>query len=168
MADETPKLEQIPISSETIASDDASATNSPKKQPQPSGSQASPGQDLVMSDAPIDHAASPVPAAFAPSPAPVRNGTPAHGSRSASVHPDAGLTMPSESVPNGDPTRRYLNTKVTGVLLDGMKLLAKEQSVPRPPWRSVLSLTECRRPNDPLRVLGEYLLQRSKELDESS
>ncbi|PFH58322.1 hypothetical protein XA68_13872 [Ophiocordyceps unilateralis] len=99
-----------------------------------------PVKDVVMSDAPPDHATD-------HSPAPARTGTPAQGSRAASVHPDAGLVMPSEAVPHGDPTRRYLNSKVTASLLEGMKQLAKDQ------------------PQDPLRVLGEFLLQRSKELE---
>ncbi|KAI1448069.1 hypothetical protein F5Y02DRAFT_377188 [Annulohypoxylon stygium] len=100
----------------------------------------------------------------APSPA-ARTGTPlrtvANGqegataantgtSRAASQHPDTGFTMPSEAPPHGAPVRQYLNTKVTGPLLDGMKLLAKTK------------------PQDPLRVLGEYLLQRSKELETPS
>ncbi|KAH6606487.1 hypothetical protein Trco_005640 [Trichoderma cornu-damae] len=105
-----------------------------------------PQRDVVMADAPMDQA-SPAPAAFAPSPAPGRTGTPAHGSRAASAHPDPGFAMPSEAPLHGDSTRRYLNTKVTGVLLEGMKLLAKET------------------PEDPLRVLGEYLIQKSRELE---
>ncbi|KAF4587687.1 Dpy-30 motif protein [Ophiocordyceps camponoti-floridani] len=98
-------------------------------------------KDVVMSDAPPDQAAADH------SSAPARTGTPAQGSRAASVHPDAGSTMPSEAAPHGDPTRRYLNTKVTASLLEGMKQLAKDQ------------------PQDPLRVLGEFLLQKSKELE---
>ncbi|KAI0842172.1 hypothetical protein F5Y06DRAFT_259178 [Hypoxylon sp. FL0890] len=98
----------------------------------------------------------------APSPAatgavPARTGTPFRttngengSSRAASQHPDAGFTMPSEAPPHGAPVRQYLNSKVTGPLLDGMKMIAKEQ------------------PKDPLRVLGEYLIQRSKELEMSS
>lgn len=70
---------------------------------------------------------SPAPANLAPSPAPARTGTPAQGSRAPSVHPDPGFTMPSEAPAHGDSTRRYLNTKVTGVLLEGMKQLAKDQ-----------------------------------------
>lgn len=35
--------------------------------------------------------------------------------------------MPAEARPHGDETRRYLNTKVTGVLLEGMKQLAKDK-----------------------------------------
>lgn len=70
---------------------------------------------------------SPLPTVQAPSPAPARTGTPAHGSRAASAHPDPGLTIPSEAAPHGDSTRRYLNTKVTGVLLEGMKQIAKDK-----------------------------------------
>ena len=106
-----------------------------------------PQKDTTMLDAPIDQAAvcsptcptlsieplltsshqSPLPTVQAPSPAPARMGTPAHGSRAASAHPDPGLTIPSEAAPHGDSTRRYLNTKVTGVLLEGMKQIAKDK-----------------------------------------
>ncbi|KAL1841385.1 hypothetical protein VTJ49DRAFT_7115 [Mycothermus thermophilus] len=55
--------------------------------------------------------------------------------------------LPTEPTPNGAPVRQYINSKITGVLLEGMKIVAREQ------------------PKDPLRVLGEYLLQRSKELE---
>ncbi|KAK3366900.1 hypothetical protein B0T24DRAFT_633967 [Lasiosphaeria ovina] len=77
------------------------------------------------------------------------------GSRAASVHPaDAGaaattlFTMPTEAPVHGAPVRQYINTKITGALLEGMKLVAKEQ------------------PENPLRMLGEFLLQRSKETEE--
>lgn len=70
---------------------------------------------------------SPAPAAYAPSPVPARTGTPAQGSRAASAHPDPGFAIPAEAPPHGDMTRRYLNTKVTGVLLEGMKQLAKDK-----------------------------------------
>ncbi|TFB05657.1 COMPASS component SDC1 [Trichoderma ghanense] len=113
----------------------------------PSTQQSQGTADVTMADVPTDQAQSPAPAAFAHSPAPGRTGTPAQGSRAPSAHPDSGFTMPSEAPPHGDSTRRYLNTKVTGVLLEGMKLLAKEK------------------PEDPLRVLGEYLIQRSRELE---
>ncbi|KAL2160921.1 hypothetical protein VTH06DRAFT_8633 [Thermothelomyces fergusii] len=75
-------------------------------------------------------------------------------SRAASQHPDpgttggaAGFTMPAEAAAHGAPVRQYINSKITGVLLEGMKIVAREQ------------------PKDPLRVLGEYLLQRSRELE---
>ncbi|POR30829.1 Set1 complex component sdc1 [Tolypocladium paradoxum] len=167
MADETSKAEPAP---QTPAANDAAGSSTPARQTQPPAPSDTPHKDIVMSDAPMDQAAvcaisvwcfrmdylltvspqSPAPAACAPSPAPARTGTPAQGSRAASVHPDAGLALPSEAVPHGDPTRRYLNAKVTGVLLEGMKQLAKDQ------------------PNDPLRVLGEYLIQKSKELEGTS
>lgn len=44
----------------------------------------------------------------------------------------------------GSQTRRYLNEHVTPALLDGIRKIAIEQ------------------PNDPLRVLGEYLISRSE------
>ncbi|KAK3903675.1 hypothetical protein C8A05DRAFT_32578 [Staphylotrichum tortipilum] len=55
--------------------------------------------------------------------------------------------MPAEAPPHGAPVRQYINSKITGVLLEGMKIVAREQ------------------PKDPLRVLGEFLLQRSRELE---
>ena len=54
------------------------------------------------------------------------NGTDAT-SRATSQHPDPAPTIPKEAPPHGAPTRQYLNGKVTGVLLEGMKQLAKEQ-----------------------------------------
>jgi COMPASS component SDC1 len=35
--------------------------------------------------------------------------------------------MPSEAVPHGAPVRQYINGKITGVLLEGMKIVAREQ-----------------------------------------
>jgi COMPASS component SDC1 len=35
--------------------------------------------------------------------------------------------MPSEAVPHGAPVRQYINGKITGVLLEGMKMVAREQ-----------------------------------------
>jgi COMPASS component SDC1 len=68
------------------------------------------------------------------SPAPPRIGTPnrnANGndvtSRATSQHPDPVITIPKEAPPHGAPTRQYLNGKVTGPLLEGMKIIAKEQ-----------------------------------------
>ncbi|KAI2471218.1 hypothetical protein F4781DRAFT_128571 [Annulohypoxylon bovei var. microspora] len=133
----------------------------------PSGPSGPPSTTAPLAGTP------PTAAANAPSPAaaaapPARTGTPlrstangqqqqqqdaggnASTSRAASQHPDAGFAMPAEAPPHGGPARQYLNSRVTGPLLDGMKILAKEK------------------PKDPLRVLGEYLLQRSKELETPS
>ncbi|KAK3330800.1 hypothetical protein B0H66DRAFT_544910 [Apodospora peruviana] len=137
-------------------------------------------KDVHMTDAPIDQAPSATAAAAAStslgstlatnnnalSPVPTRVSTPMRNnstsngadvgagaggertaSRAASAHPDPGFTMPAEAPLHGAPVRQYINTKITGVLLEGMKMVAKEQ------------------PKDPLRVLGEFLLQRSKELE---
>ncbi|KAH8180052.1 dpy-30 motif domain-containing protein [Sarocladium implicatum] len=106
-------------------------------------------KDVSMTDVPPEQASSPAAGGLAPSPAPGRTGTPAQGSRAASAHPDP-VGMPAEAAAHGDPTRLYLNTKVTGVLLEGMKQLAKDK------------------PSDPLRVLGEFLLQKSKETEGTS
>jgi COMPASS component SDC1 len=71
----------------------------------------------------------------APSPAPARTGTPSRtngndaSSRAASVHPDPAPIIPKDVPPHGAPVRQYLNSKVTGVLIEGMKQLAKEQYV---------------------------------------
>ncbi|KAI6093890.1 hypothetical protein F4821DRAFT_221672 [Hypoxylon rubiginosum] len=98
----------------------------------------------------------PSPAAAAAAPArtgtPLRNvnGQDNNSSRAASQHPDSGFTMPAEAPPHGAPVRQYLNSTVTGPLLDGMKMIAKD------------------RPKDPVRALGEFLIQRSKELEASS
>ena len=66
---------------------------------------------------------------------PPRTGTPSRAngndvaSRATSQHPDPAPTIPKEAPPHGAPTRQYLNSKVTGFLLEGMKMLAKEQYV---------------------------------------
>jgi hypothetical protein len=66
---------------------------------------------------------------------PARTGTPSRPngndvtSRATSQHPDPAPTIPKEAPPHGAPVRQYLNGKVTGVLLEGMKVLAKEQYV---------------------------------------
>lgn len=58
---------------------------------------------------------------------PMRNANGDSGSRAASQHPDPGFTMPSEAPPHGAPIRQYLNSKVTGPLMEGMKQLAKDK-----------------------------------------
>ncbi|KAH6709651.1 hypothetical protein BKA61DRAFT_614730 [Leptodontidium sp. MPI-SDFR-AT-0119] len=98
-------------------------------------------KDVVMTDTTPDR-----PAAKSVPPSRNINGN-ENTSRATSQHPDPTPTMPKEAPPHGAPIRQYLNSKVTGPLMEGMKLLAKEQ------------------PKDPLRALGEYLLQRSKEIE---
>ncbi|KAM0799240.1 hypothetical protein BDR22DRAFT_855877 [Usnea florida] len=81
-----------------------------------------------------------------PLPATQRTATPTrhvNGTVAAEVAPP----MPSKAASHGAPARRYLNEKVTGVLLEGMKRLAADQ------------------PENPLQVLGEFLLQRSRDLE---
>ncbi|OAQ99303.1 hypothetical protein LLEC1_00727 [Akanthomyces lecanii] len=142
MAEEATPIEQAPdaVAQTVVNGADTAAETS---------NLDTPHRDVVMTDASVDQA-SPAPANAAASPAPARTGTSAQASRAPSVHPDPGFTIPSEAAPHGDSTRRYLNTKVTGVLLEGMKMLAKEQ------------------PDDPLRVLGEYLMQKSREIERST
>ncbi|TLD28678.1 hypothetical protein PspLS_03974 [Pyricularia sp. CBS 133598] len=124
----------------------------------PSAAAPQPQIAAAATTQPAATTASPAPA----SPAPGRTGTPMRnmvgggggggdtGSRAGSLHPEPSFNMPTEAATHGAPARVYLNTKVTGVLLEGMKIIAKDQ------------------PNDPLRVLGEFLLQRSKEIESTS
>ncbi|KAL4916513.1 hypothetical protein BDW62DRAFT_186187 [Aspergillus aurantiobrunneus] len=51
--------------------------------------------------------------------------------------------------PGGAPARVYMNEKIVPYLLEGMKSVTKEQ------------------PANPLRVLGEYLIQKSNEVEGS-
>ena len=83
--------------------------------------------------------------------------------------------MPSKAASHGAPARRYLNEKVTGVLLEGMKRLAADRYVVCVFLDEMRSLgflgviclygSVTARPEDPLRVLGEFLLQRSREVE---
>ncbi|KAL1992447.1 hypothetical protein VTN49DRAFT_4479 [Thermomyces lanuginosus] len=50
-------------------------------------------------------------------------------------------------VAGGAPARVYMNEKIVPYLLEGMKVVAKEQ------------------PPNPLRVLGEFLIQKSNEIE---
>ncbi|KAL1977083.1 hypothetical protein VTN31DRAFT_3365 [Thermomyces dupontii] len=50
-------------------------------------------------------------------------------------------------VAGGAPARVYMNEKIVPYLLEGMKAVAKEQ------------------PSNPLRVLGEFLIQKSNEVE---
>ncbi|GAD99686.1 COMPASS complex subunit Sdc1, putative [Paecilomyces variotii No. 5] len=47
----------------------------------------------------------------------------------------------------GAPARQFMNEKIAPYLLEGMKIVVKDQ------------------PSDPLRVLGEFLIQKSKEVE---
>ncbi|KAL1854828.1 COMPASS (complex proteins associated with Set1p) component [Diaporthe australafricana] len=60
------------------------------------------------------------------------------------------VTIPTEPAAHGAPTRQYLNSKLTYHVMEGMKIVAKEQ------------------PADPLRVLGEFLLKRSGDLERAA
>ena len=76
--------------------------------------------------------------------------------------------MPTKAASHGAPARRYLNEKVTGVLLEGMKRLASEQWVLSVQFGKGERLTMIQyRPEKPLQVLGEFLLQRSAEIEKS-
>lgn len=95
------------------------------------------------------------------------------------------VAMPTVAAAHGTPTRQYLNSSVTYHLLEGMKFIAQEQYVTMQTHahthtRAYISrvkdfdqtreiLTEYgfshNRPANPLRVLGEFLLERSKEYE---
>ncbi|KAJ6107703.1 hypothetical protein N7523_009026 [Penicillium sp. IBT 18751x] len=64
-----------------------------------------------------------------------------------SAQMDLAAASTTQVRPGGAPARVYLNEKIVPTLLEGMKSIAKEQ------------------PNNPLRVLGEYLIQKSNELE---
>lgn len=70
----------------------------------------------------------PLPPSTNSTPAPQRTATPTR-TANGSVNAEFTAPMPSKAVPHGAPARRYLNEKVTGVLLEGMKRLAAEQYV---------------------------------------
>ncbi|KAK1996235.1 dpy-30 domain-containing protein [Colletotrichum falcatum] len=117
-------------------------------------------RDVAMTDA-AEPSSSPAPipqaAPSAPSPAPGRTGTPSRNlngeasSRAGSAHPDAHPTnIPNQAVEHGDPARMYINNTVTAVLLEGMKIIGKNQ------------------PKNPLKVLGEFLLEESRKRNEPS
>ncbi|KAF4782268.1 dpy-30 domain-containing protein [Colletotrichum scovillei] len=116
--------------------------------------------DIPMADA-GEPASSPVPipqvAPSAPSPAPGRTGTPSRNvngeasSRAGSVHPDNNATnFPNRAVEHGDNARMYINNHVTAALLEGMKIISKNQ------------------PANPLHVLGNFLLEESRRRNEPS
>ncbi|KAI1828010.1 hypothetical protein F4861DRAFT_238158 [Xylaria intraflava] len=131
------------------------AASTPAQAPEVAPTTEPSSKDIAMADA--DQVPSPAPAApstNAPSPAPARtSSTPLrtngqeNTSRAASQHPDPNFTMPDAAPAHGAPIRQYLNGRVTAHLLEGMKQLAKDQ------------------PKDPLRVLGEFLIERSKEFE---
>lgn len=116
-----------------------------------------------------------------PTPAPIPAAT-AAASRAPSAAPTPSA-MPAEAAEHGAATRVYMNTKVTYHLLAGMKELAKNKYVlcPRFSISSTsynrksssihcsrltegISLRTCR-PENPLRVLGEFLLARSAQYE---
>ena len=47
--------------------------------------------------------------------------------RAVNGTPEVSAQLPAKAAPHGAPVRRYLNEKVVGSLLEGMKRLANEQ-----------------------------------------
>ncbi|RMJ25812.1 COMPASS complex subunit Sdc1 [Aspergillus sp. HF37] len=60
---------------------------------------------------------------------------------------EAHSTPTSQPRPGGAPIRTYLNERIVPYLLEGMKTVAKDQ------------------PSNPLRMLGEFLIQKSDEIE---
>ncbi|KAJ5934599.1 hypothetical protein N7466_004146 [Penicillium verhagenii] len=60
---------------------------------------------------------------------------------------DVSNASASQVRPGGAPAREFLNEKLVPYLLEGMKVIAKEQ------------------PANPLRALGDFLIQKSNEVE---
>ncbi|KAF4215255.1 hypothetical protein CNMCM8980_004017 [Aspergillus fumigatiaffinis] len=76
------------------------------------------------------------------------NGATPGSNTGAANTPRAESNTPAAQVrPGGAPARVYMNEKIVPYLLEGMKSVVKEQ------------------PSDPLRVLGEFLIQKSNEVE---
>lgn len=72
--------------------------------------------------------------------------------------------------PGGAPARVYMNEKIVPYLLEGMKNVTKEQYVIYYLTVScfvfaTIANSALLRPANPLRVLGEYLIQKSNEVE---
>ncbi|EYE98634.1 DPY30/SDC1 family protein [Aspergillus ruber CBS 135680] len=77
-------------------------------------------------------------------------GTPAADSLTTTTTPQTQSQPQSQAQtgrPGGAPARVYMNENIVPYLLEGMKGVAKEQ------------------PANPLRVLGEFLIQKSAEVE---
>ncbi|OJJ07038.1 hypothetical protein ASPVEDRAFT_46411 [Aspergillus versicolor CBS 583.65] len=74
-------------------------------------------------------------------------GTETGAAGTPTADPMTSATNASPVRPGGAPARVYMNEKIVPYLLEGMKNVTKEQ------------------PANPLRVLGEYLIQKSNEVE---
>ncbi|KAL2119020.1 hypothetical protein VTJ04DRAFT_5980 [Mycothermus thermophilus] len=156
MDDQNPTSENVP-SAAAAAGNDVSMTDAPTQQPSQSAPSTTTSAAVAPSPSPAPAPATTEPASTSASTMTSNNQTqPTPSAPAAQAAPSpapaassstAAPALPTEPTPNGAPVRQYINSKITGVLLEGMKIVAKE------------------RPKDPLRVLGEYLIQRSKELE---
>ncbi|KAL4992782.1 hypothetical protein BDW68DRAFT_148827 [Aspergillus falconensis] len=109
----------------------------PSAQPQPALAQP---QDLPQTATPEPN----------PNPNPMANETSQMSSAGAgATHPPAADSISATVRPGGAPARVYMNEKIVPYLLEGMKTVTKEQ------------------PANPLRVLGEFLIQKSNEVEAS-
>ncbi|KAL4905205.1 hypothetical protein BDW74DRAFT_20351 [Aspergillus multicolor] len=71
-------------------------------------------------------------------------------SSAGAAHTPTADSIASTVRPGGAPARVYMNEKIVPYLLEGMKTVTKEQ------------------PANPLRVLGEFLIQKSNEVEGQS
>ncbi|KAL8848430.1 MAG: hypothetical protein Q9221_006537 [Calogaya cf. arnoldii] len=132
MADDAPMQNTMSTAAPTPAS-----ITQPQDQTQQQPAEAFPTQPVVDSPAPplmnihadldmADAAPSPAPPPLAITPKAERTATPV---RNTNGNVDVPPPLPAKAALHGAPARRYLNEKVTGVLLEGMKRLAAEQYV---------------------------------------
>lgn len=77
-----------------------------------------------------------------------------------------GLDNVLPKVAGGAPARIYLNEKITPYLLEGLKDIAREQYVSGFPFPSTFIDDARFRPHNPLKVLGEYLIKKSNEVEQ--
>ena len=68
-----------------------------------------------------------IPTNDTPSIAPLQPHLDASNSHNLAKNPATMDTMPKKPARHGAPFREYMNTKVTGTLMEGMKLLAQEK-----------------------------------------
>ncbi|KAL6236755.1 hypothetical protein BDW75DRAFT_104864 [Aspergillus navahoensis] len=133
----TERIAYLPSTNSNPSPISASTSTHPFAQPQPALVQP---QDLPRTANPNPN--------LNPNPNPMANETSQMSSAGAGAaqNPAADSIAPTVR-PGGAPARVYMNEKIVPYLLEGMKTVTKEQ------------------PANPLRVLGEFLIQKSNELE---
>ncbi|KAL7650111.1 COMPASS (complex proteins associated with Set1p) component [Aspergillus niger] len=129
-----------------MADDSAATTSQPQPQPQ-----TNPPPQTTSTTSPFPPQNQQPPSQPHPSLNPDKDKIMASDSAANTPGADSAAATPSATTqvrPGGAPIRRYMNEKIVPHLLDGMTVVAKEQ------------------PPNPLRVLGEYLIQKSNEVEQ--